>query len=323
MFAIVINVQSPWDSVSLGIENGHGGRVFLRGMCRSAGCAAGEFKEMENMRSGLEEWEDRMKRICLVIASIVLLTLGFSFVQGAVPPIINYQGKLKTPAGTPVADGVYKIQFAIYDVPVGGTPLWSEPNPSVQVKGGLLSVLIGSVVNLPANIFDSPSRFIGVKIGDDPELTPRQQVASVPFAYKAASAEKADNGVPVGGVIMWSGAVNSIPQGWALCNGTNGTPDLRNRFLVGAGDEYAVGATDGEKFHQLTVAEMPRHAHADENSANDCGGPVTSRSALLSTGYGAKGGFVGEDVFHTTGGNQPHENRPPYYALCFIMKVGS
>lgn len=50
-----------------------------------------------------------------------------------------------------------------------------------------------------------------------------------------------DGGVPTGGIIMWSGSSSDIPTGWALCNGSNGTPNLTNRFIVGAGNSYAVG----------------------------------------------------------------------------------
>ena len=53
------------------------------------------------------------------------------------------------------------------------------------------------------------------------------------------------SGVPTGAIMMWSGASTAIPTGWVLCDGTNSTPDLRNRFVIGAGDTYAVGATGG------------------------------------------------------------------------------
>lgn len=66
---------------------------------------------------------------------------------------------------------------------------------------------------------------------------------------------------PVGGIIMWSGSTGSIPSGWLLCNGANGTPDLRDRFVVGAGSTYAVGATGGNATTTLLEANLPAHTH--------------------------------------------------------------
>lgn len=119
--------------------------------------------------------------------------------------------------------------------------------------------------------------------------------------------------VPPGTICMWSGSIVSIPAGWALCNGSNGTPDLRDRFIVGAGAGYAVGATGGEATHTLTVDEMPRHNHT-----------ITSLGGG-GTGSGAGLNCVDNPTYqgHTcpAGGGQAHENRPPYYALAYIMRL--
>ena len=135
--------------------------------------------------------------------------------------------------------------------------------------------------------------------------------------------------IPVGGIIMWSGS--SVPDGWALCNGqtANGvrTPDLRNRFIVGSGGEYNVGATGGAKEVTLSESQMPNHRHyytGDDQlwSAHDSSYDI----GLVGTvgGYDAKSETEGgARIYKTsrTGGNQAHENRPPYYALAFIMRV--
>lgn len=285
-----------------------------------------------------------MKRLSIV--AIVSLMALAQTCQASVPPMISYQGKLMQPSGAPVPDGPCTLQFAIYNVPAGGTPLWSETNTGVLVKGGLFSVLLGGVVNLPANIFDEPNRWFGVKVGTDLEMTPRQQVASVAFAVKAASADVAATvpdgaittskvadgaitagklapgvAVPPGTILMWSGATAAIPQGWTLCNGQNGTPDLRNRFIVGAGDGYAVAATGGEKFHTLTVAEMPAHGHGPGNTYNETFDVVSGLGQQRNWVFLSASSFK-DLLTGVAGGDQPHENRPPYYALCFIMKLG-
>lgn len=120
-------------------------------------------------------------------------------------------------------------------------------------------------------------------------------------------------GIPTGVIVMWSGSIASIPSGWALCDGQvhDGklTPDLRDRFIVGAGDQYAVRDTGGEKTHRLTINEMPSHTHS--------GGVISHHGASP----GDDGAIMTLSTTGSSGGDQPHENRPPYYALAFIMKL--
>ena len=74
-----------------------------------------------------------------------------------------------------------------------------------------------------------------------------------------------------GMIMLWSGSIASIPSGWALCNGTSGTPDLRNRFVVGAGDTYAVGATGGATTVTLSTSNLPAHTHSFSGSGTTSG----------------------------------------------------
>ena len=67
--------------------------------------------------------------------------------------------------------------------------------------------------------------------------------------------------IPAGLICMWSGSSSNVPNGQALCNGNNNTPGLRDKFVLGAGKDYSVGATGGEKEVVLTVAQMPSHSH--------------------------------------------------------------
>lgn len=127
-------------------------------------------------------------------------------------------------------------------------------------------------------------------------------------------------GMPSGAIVMWSGSVNAIPAGWMLCNGSNGTPDLRNRFIVGAGNSYGVGDTGGSETVTLDKTQLPDHTHyMNMNSGAYRAGNNSGELVLsVNTTPGASGGLF--DVYGNTTWNQPHENRPPYYALCFIMK---
>ena len=108
-------------------------------------------------------------------------------------------------------------------------------------------------------------------------------LAATPYAVKQAY-DKANNALPSGSIIIWTGS--TIPNGWAICNGENGTPDLRNRFLVGAGSDGALGSTGGSK----TISTNGNYY-----------GVGSSYSYVLTS--------VSE------------ENRPPYRTVYFIMKL--
>ena len=131
--------------------------------------------------------------------------------------------------------------------------------------------------------------------------------------------------LPKGTIVIWSGSSASCPNGWQICNGTNGTPNLQNTFVLGAGSAYAVGATGGEVNHTLTTNEMPVHNHQTiDNSFNSSMGNnyFGNGSKNLSGGGGWSFG-VGGSAYMTsnTGGGQAHNNMPPYYALCYIMRM--
>ena len=127
--------------------------------------------------------------------------------------------------------------------------------------------------------------------------------------------------VPVKGIIMWSGS--TVPDGWALCDGTHGTPDLRGRFIVGAGQgnglsNYVVGGTGGEEKHKLTVEEMPSHRHSYKFKGADINDDWENDNELYSV---SKKYYENTANTEKTGGDKAHENRPPYYVLAFIMRI--
>lgn len=131
--------------------------------------------------------------------------------------------------------------------------------------------------------------------------------------------------VPAGGIIMWSGSQASIPSGWVLCDGGNGTPDLRNRFVVGSGGSYPVGTAGGSKdaivvSHSHSVND-PGHSHTTNTFATNFAGPGLNlegppvNAAVSGTGVSTTGISI-----NATGSSGTDANMPPYYALCFIMK---
>ena len=134
-----------------------------------------------------------------------------------------------------------------------------------------------------------------------------------------------------GMIMLWSGSTGSIPAGWVLCNGSNSTPDLRDRFVIAAGSTYAVGATGGSAdaivvthTHTATVTD-PGHLHTvPVYSITNAGigpggnaGPIMPGSGI-STGTASTGISVSNASAGTSGTGA---NLPPYYALAYIMKT--
>jgi hypothetical protein len=135
--------------------------------------------------------------------------------------------------------------------------------------------------------------------------------------------------IPAGGILLWSGSIGSIPAGYVLCNGSNGTPDLRNRFVVGAGSTYAVNATGGSAdsvvvshTHAATVTD-PGHTHtftaSVTNFTSPTGNPICGAQVQSAT---TNSSFTGISVTNASAGvSGTNANLPPYYALCYIMKT--
>lgn len=139
--------------------------------------------------------------------------------------------------------------------------------------------------------------------------------------------------VPVGGIIMWSGSIASIPSGWVLCDGTNGTPDLRGKFVLGAASTNTMlnptlysnlftgsSGTRGEETHVLIESEMPRHFHNSQYDWRTPGSIDDIGSGSEIAGFG-QAGTVYTYPTTTAGASAAHNNMPPYFALAFIMKT--
>jgi hypothetical protein len=160
------------------------------------------------------------------------------------------------------------------------------------------------------------------------------------------------NAFVAGMIMLWSGSSATIPSGWLLCDGSNSTPDLRNRFVVGATSTYAVNATGGS-----ADAIVVSHTHTATSTVTDAGHNHATHAAGLITGGGANGylsnknsgfsgggaasfggtgdGSVDTDMRTSTnttgitvattnassGSSGTNANLPPYYALCYIMKA--
>jgi hypothetical protein len=149
----------------------------------------------------------------------------------------------------------------------------------------------------------------------------------------ATTAYVANNGVPSGCIVIWSGSSGSIPSGWYLCNGSNSTPDLRDRFVVGVGSTYSVGNTGGSAdaivvshTHTGTTDTVGNHQHTipsvNGGAVGGNGTPVSSNmNGNLSISGGAAGSHNHSFTTGSSGASGTNANLPPYYALCYIMKA--
>jgi ribonuclease BN (tRNA processing enzyme) len=136
--------------------------------------------------------------------------------------------------------------------------------------------------------------------------------------------------IPSGCIIIWSGSTGSIPSGYLLCDGTNGTPDLRNSFVLGAGNSYTVGQTGGSTdaivvshTHTATVTD-PGHFHVQNyggGTSSPAGLTAPSGTPISTSSSNTNSATTGISVANsTTGTSGTNANMPPYYALAYIMK---
>ena len=149
-------------------------------------------------------------------------------------------------------------------------------------------------------------------------------------------------------VLLWAGEKNRVPNGFTICDGTKGTPDLRNYFLVGAGGNYKAAETGGKEKVQLTIPSMASHTHSGTGTTSIAGNHSHrvmeymgmpgingswNNSHLYSLVSGQSNWWTGLAGQHShsisgtvtgissVGKNAAHENRPLYYGIYYIMKV--
>jgi hypothetical protein len=286
----------------------------------------------------------RKQVVAIFFSLLVIMVCSLAFAAQGAPQILNYQGNLTDAQGNPV-NGSKTMSFRIY--PTLGTPigqaLWASGDVSVPVVKGVFSVDLGAPPQqlFPPGLFADDTRYLGVSV-DGTELQERKHLVSVPYALNAGS------GVPKGAIIMWSGNAGNIPEGWALCDGTNGTPNLMDRFVIGAGNTYQPNGPPGGNAtlnlsHSHIVASHTHGISADGNhSHSGTTGPSSHNGDVSKDPRDVSRAIDDHTHAFTTNvsGSHSHEGAtgaqspgtdaqlsssqsilPPYYALCFIMKL--
>lgn len=206
-------------------------------------------------------------------------------------------------------------------------------NPDKIVKGSELDTEFNNIATAVASKgnYASPN-FTGIPTAPTaPAGTNTSQIATCAFVLQ--------NSVPIGAIFIWSGSIATIPSGYSLCDGTNGTPNLRDKFVIGAGNLYNPATSGGSKdaiipahTHTTTLTD-PGHTHQQVNNGADVdtgsytaydhtsGTYYTNGSTADSTAY-TKSATTGITINVASAGVDATDgNLPPYYALAYIMRV--
>ena len=211
---------------------------------------------------------------------------------------------------------------------------------AVHEVGGAPGKVTYQIVTYNTGNYQAPSNWLLVAVVNGDDRTVKLGTGVVVAAssnYLAA----AGSSLPRGAIIMWTGA--AAPAGWALCDGQNNTPDLRGRFVLGAGSGTGLtprGATQigGAERVTLGVNEMPSHAHGvndpghshtwsasrqqagtdDNNNTQELSKGDRGAADTMVKGTDSKGTGIS---IQAAGGSAAHENMPPFYVLAYIMKL--
>ena len=227
----------------------------------------------------------------------------------------GYGVTIRTSSGTgvTVASGTTVLVYC------DGTEFYQAAIPSGSTTG------TGSVVYSTSPTITTPSISSPTLTGTPVAPT---AAAGTNTTQIATTAFVLSNGLPSGSIVIWSGSAASIPSGFYLCDGNNSTPDLRNRFVVGAGSTYSVGDTGGSTdaivvshTHTASVTD-PGHYHTVYANPGGSSGAFGGGSSGGATNINSDTKYTGISVsISTTGSSGTNANLPPYYALCYIMKA--
>jgi len=176
------------------------------------------------------------KRLLLAFGAALIFAVPTPLSAG-VPHLINFQGRITNSSGVPL-DTTITVGLAIYTAASGGSTVWSESQPAATVTDGSCDILMGAINPIPDSVFADTTRWLGVTVGSEPEMSPRIRLVSGPYSYRVGTVDGASGGtvksgltvngqVSVEGFRMESGAsAGQVLTSDAVGNGTwqPGTP---------------------------------------------------------------------------------------------------
>src|SRR5262245_28055949 len=230
-------------------------------------------------------------------SALLTMTLAFALAGAAAaqstPNLLQFQARLADAAGNPL-NGPVIVQVLLYNAPIGGAPLWSEFQ-STTALSGVVTVTLGAGTALPANLFDGTSRYLALKVGVDPEMTPRREIVAVPYAMKAATAHALDASAVLPAGLINSASVldgsltNADVSGAAAIAGTKVAPNFGAQSVVTTGPIGAGTASPQATMHVKSAAFpvlLAERTSAGTNVAATAARFVATTSALMADGFG-------------------------------------
>ena len=187
--------------------------------------------------------EHSMRTYPKTIVMAVFLVIATA-VTSAADVQISYQGRLTDPGGSPVSNGLYSITFRIYQFETGGTSLWNEIHPDIQVTDGLFSVVLGAVTPLSETTLNPDPLYLSIQVGGDPEISPRSRFYPVP---KAATAKSVKGDLETG-------------QGYLNVDDVSGNPALQFDATTKSGATSLRMLNTSTGFFGQTLTEMSTDA---------------------------------------------------------------
>ncbi len=280
-----------------------------------------------------------MRKGVMLFAAVVLTITTISVVNAASPSLVNYQGILTDPGGTPQV-GTFNVSFALYSTPIGGSPLWSESQSVTTNADGLFNVLLGSSTPLTDVYFVGTDRYLGVAVSPDGEMIPRTQITSVGYSHRVGTVDSASGGTITSKISIGPGHTNSGAEGFVAGRGSNLTGDyatisggLENAAeaelstVGGGGKNYARGSfstiAGGGGFNDLDSNSASGEAstisggysNTASGQASTVGGGVVNSSTAEATTVGGGSGNIASGLGSTVGGGANNKARGQFSAI--------
>jgi hypothetical protein len=254
----------------------------------------------------------------IFLSGLIILIFVAGLTLAGIPKMINYQGMLTQSDGTtPVTNGNYNLTFKIYGSQAGTDSLWREYHSNVPVTNGLFNVILGSITTL--NLAFDTNYWLGIKVGTDPELTPRIRLTSVGYAYRSQRADTASyaGSGPWGGNNAWTFRITDTADTTLWTGGRWGISRYGNT-LFGNGDSthvnLGVACTTG------TNGQNYKYCAVGGGVNNIAGGEFTTvgggRSNTASASYATVGGGIHDTAsgYGATVGGGEHNTATGTYA---------